>query len=91
MFFVVLKTAGLGFGTYLVIAVRYYTTGENEGNVYQAASTSRADRNLIRACRIYLRTMSLLSKRCDQEKKLTKATPPIERITRDRSIDNVHD
>ena len=94
LFFVVLKTAGLGFGTYLAIAVRDRPGGGGKCGAYQAASTSRADKNLIRACRIYrvANHESIVEiKLCIKKKKLTKATPPIEPITSNGSTDNVRD
>lgn len=62
LFFVVRKTLGDGFGTYLIIGSRQFNIrvggGESQkwkwkcGNTHHAASTSSAVRNLMRAWRI---------------------------------------
>lgn len=56
LFFVVLKTAGEGLGTYLSERIRKYKRVLHAFKLltYHATSTSRADKNLMRACRIYM-------------------------------------
>lgn len=53
LFLVVRNTLGEGFGTYLDGTVRKGTKYMCNRDTYQAASTSSAVKNLIKACRIY--------------------------------------